>query len=236
MERRVKHLLAAVGAAASAATASAAAESADYKNLVAAGVYVVDFNADSGQLTGPLTPPGVEARATGATTAAFTYTRYLAVPFLGGGWAVSAALGVPPRYTLEGAGTIAGAGPVATARGWAPTLLLQKHFRLAPRLSIYGGAGVAYAFFTGERSTAFLDGALSGPTDVDLEGKWSPAFDAGVDVDLTQRLVGTFSFGYARLRPGASLTTDTPGVGPVSRAIDLKLDPFVYRISVGYRF
>lgn len=229
-------MILAMAASAALVGGAAHADNGEYKNLVAAGLYVVDFNADSGTLQGPFTPPGVEARATGATTAALTVTRYLGVPLLGGGWSVSAALGAPPRYDIVGAGSVATLGPVASARGWAPTLLLQKHFDVAPRVSVYAGAGATYAFFTGERSTPALEAALSGPTAVSLESKLAPAFDAGVDVNLTKRLVGTFSFGYARLRPGATLTTVTPGVGPIERDIALKLDPFVYRVSLGWRF
>lgn len=209
-----------------------AARAQDYQNLVSAGAYLIRFNGDSSQLAGPFTPPGVEVRPEDTKAVAFTYTR-----FLSGGWALTGAFGVPPRYRLDGAGTIAGAGELGSARAVAPTLLLEKHKSLpGTPISAFVGAGVTRTWFTGKRGTPTLDAALGGATAVDIENRWSPTFEAGVDYDLTRRYVASFVFGYSRLRSNVSLSTDTPGVGPIARDINVKFDPFVYRFSLGYRF
>lgn len=219
----MKHFFA---AAAVIAAAPAAAEDAHRANLVSLGLYVLDFNGDSGELAGPFTPPGVEARPTGTQALALTYTR-----FLGDGFALSVAGGYPPRYTLVGAGTIAGAGALGDTLAITPTLLLQKHVRFAGPLSAFVGVGAGYARFADAEATPALEAALGGPTALKVDSRFFPAFEAGVNYDLTRRILATAAFGYARLRSDVAVTT-----GPIEREINVTLDPFVYRLSVGYRF
>ncbi len=219
--RRVAVFLLALSAA-----GPAAAGQGETANLISAGLYVLDFNGDSGELTGPFTPPGVEARPVGTQAFALNYTR-----FIGGGFAVSVSGGWPPRYTLVGAGTIAGAGKLGDTLAVAPAVLLQKHVGFGPGFSGFVGAGAGYAWFTDAESTPTLDAALGGPTALRVEGRVFPAFEAGLTYDLTRRMVATAAFGYAPLKSDVHLTT-----GPIEREIEVTLDPFVYRLSIGWRF
>lgn len=218
--------LAAIFAAPFLAPAAAYAEEGGYANQISAGIYVLDFNGDSGPLTGPFTPPGVEARPVGTQAFALTYTR-----FLGDGWALALAGGYPPRYTLVGAGTIAGAGKLGDVLAITPAVLLQKHFPLGRGFGAFLGAGAGRAWFTSAEATPTLEAALGGPTDLKVENRFFPVMEAGANYKLTPRLVATASFGYVRLRSDVHVTT-----APIEREIEVKLDPFVYKLSLGWRF
>lgn len=206
--------------------APAAAGEGDYANQISAGLYVLDFNGDSGELTGPFTPPGVEARPVGTQAFALTYTR-----FLGDGFALALAGGYPPRYTLVGAGTIEGAGKLGDVLAITPAVLLQKHFPLGNSFSGFVGAGAGHAWFTDAEATPTLEAALAGPTTLRVENRFFPVFEAGANYALSPRLVATASFGYVRLRSDVHVTT-----APIEREIAVKLDPFVYKLSLGWRF
>lgn len=206
--------------------AASAARAEGYANQISAGLYVLDFNGDSGELTGPFTPPGVEARPVGTQAFALTYTR-----FLGDGWALALAGGYPPRYTLVGAGAIAGAGKLGDVLAITPAVLVQKHVRFGAGFGGFVGAGAGHAWFTNADATPTLEGALGGPTTLRVENRFFPVFEAGANYALSRRLVATASFGYVRLRSDVHVTT-----APIEREIAVKLDPFVYKLSIGYRF
>lgn len=208
------------------AAGAAAAEEGAYANQVSAGLYVLDFNGDSGELTGPFTPPGVEARPVGTQAFALTYTR-----FLGDGWALAFAGGYPPRYTLIGAGTIAGAGKLGDVLAITPAVVVQKHFPIGGGFGAFVGAGAGHAWFADAEATPTLETALGGPTALKVENRFFPVVEAGANYALSRRLIATASFGYVRLRSDVHVTT-----APIEREIAVKLDPFVYKLSLGWRF
>lgn len=100
-----------------------------------------------------------------------------------------------------------------------PTLTLQYHPLPESRFSPYIGAGVNYTIFYGE------GGGLSG---FDVQNSFGLALQAGVDYALSGPWSLNFDVKKLFLRPEA--VTDT------LRVDNVKIDPWLVSVGVGYRF
>ncbi len=161
--------------------------------------------------------------------------------------AVETVLDVPPRFHLDGEGTLAQFGQLGTAREWSPTLLLKYHFLNADsKLRPYLGAGASYVRFSDIKlnqqmsNGAFLYStqtgtALTGPTNVNISSSFSPVVNADLAYNLDKHWSASFSVSYMWLSTRATLTTQS-SVGQVRSESKIKLDPIVTFLSVGYTF
>jgi outer membrane protein len=161
--------------------------------------------------------------------------------------AVEAVTGVPPKFHLQGEGTLAPLGELGTAREWSPTLLLKYYF-LSPQSKFrpYVGAGGSYVWFSDVKLSqpmangAFLyspqtGNALTGPTSVHISSSFAPVVNAGLTYNFNKHWSAAFSVSYMWLSARATLTT-TSAVGQIKSESKLKLDPIVTFLSVGYTF
>ncbi len=89
----------------------------------------------------------------------------------------------------------------------------------------YVGAGVNYTTFFSEK--AILDGV----TDLKLKDSWGMAFNAGVDIKLADNLFLNTSVWYAKIKSKATFK-----LGSDEHKVDVKLDPTVFFLGLGYRF
>lgn len=89
----------------------------------------------------------------------------------------------------------------------------------------YIGAGVNYTTFFSEK--AILDGV----TDLKLKDSWGVAFNAGVDIKLADNLFLNTSVWYAKIKSKATFK-----LGGDEHKVDVKLDPTVFFLGLGYRF
>lgn len=223
----MKHVLLAAAAGSTLAWSTAPAVAQEHPNMIAVGVYHFDFDGESEDLQGPFTPPGVRAEPSDMQALAVVYTRRISP-----NWSANLAVGSPPEYELEGRATAAPLGSVGEARALSPALLVQYHFAgEGRRLTPFVGAGVSWNRFYDAKASATLEAALGGPTQVEIDDAFGVMATAGVDYDLTERWVLTASAAYNWIDVDATIQT-----GPVGRSLALKLDPIVYRVTIGYRF
>ncbi|GJJ79535.1 outer membrane protein OmpW [Pasteurella canis] len=89
----------------------------------------------------------------------------------------------------------------------------------------YIGAGVNYTTFFSEK--AILDGV----TDLKLKDSWGMAFNAGVDIKLADNLFLNTSVWYAKIKSKATFKLSGD-----EHKVDVKLDPTVFFLGLGYRF
>ena len=161
--------------------------------------------------------------------------------------AVEAVTGVPPKFHLNGEGTLGPLGELGTAREWSPTLLLKYYFLSAQsKFRPYVGAGASYVWFSDVKLSqqmangAFLYSpqtgtALTGPTSVHIGSSFAPVVNAGLSYNFTKHWSAAFSVSYMWLSARATLTTNS-AVGQIKSESKLKLDPIVTFLSVGYTF
>jgi outer membrane protein len=180
----------------------------------------------SGELSGLPLLPGVKTDVLDTASVILSYeqrlSEFFSIEFIGG---------LPPKFDFAGAGTLASIGLVGQARAVSPTVVLNLYpFGRDMLFRPHVGAGVTYTNFIDEKPAPALEGFL-GPTDLALKSFVAPIFKVGADVELGQSWMLSFSASYAFARSSATLTS-----AGVAREIDVRLDPVILFVGLGYEF
>lgn len=128
-------------------------------------------------------------------------------------------------------GTTGGIGRLASTWVLPPTLTAQYHFVPAGKVRPYVGAGINYTLFYSEKPTRQLVAAV-GPTKAKLGSSFGWAAQAGIDIDLTDRVFLNVDVKYIDIDTTARLTTTAAGV----QRVRINLDPVVAGVGIGMRF
>lgn len=128
-------------------------------------------------------------------------------------------------------GTTGGIGKLASTWVLPPTLTVQYHFAPEAKVRPYVGAGVNYTIFYSEKPSAGLETAV-GQTDVNLKDSFGWAAQAGIDVDLNEKMFLNFDVKYIDIDTTARLATTAIG----TQRVKISLDPIVVGVGVGFRF
>ena len=134
------------------------------------------------------------------------------------------------EHNIGGAGALEGLGDVADTWVLPPTLTLQYHFMPEASMRPYLGAGVNLTLFYGEDATDSLNGAI-GQTSVSLDESFGWAVQAGMDIDITDRVFLNLDLKYVDIDTTATLNT-----GGAINTVDVDIDPLIFGIGVGMRF
>lgn len=136
------------------------------------------------------------------------------------------------KHTVSGqTGTTGTLGDLASTWVLPPTLTLQYHPIVEGRVRPYVGAGVNYTVFYSEDASTNLENAV-GATHVSLSDSWGWALQAGVDIDLSERIFLNFDVKYIDIDTTATLRTGAIG----TQQVDVSLDPLVFGVGIGTRF
>lgn len=223
-----------LGLATALACVSAGAHAEGPENTMKVGYAHIGFNTTSGDLAGPAgtTPPGVQADLNDARTLALIYERRLSGP-----WSFVLQAGTPPVVKIVGAGNGAALGQVGTTRSWFPAVLAQYAFDGPWGTRPYLGAGVNYTFYTEGRVSPAYTAAFGGTSSsAKLKSSWGPVWKFGVELPLGRDWVVDAAYSRYGIRTTATITTATPGFGDIARTIDVRSDPDVIGLLLGYRF
>lgn len=128
-------------------------------------------------------------------------------------------------------GTTGGIGKLASTWVLPPTLTLQYHFAPEAKIRPYVGAGVNYTMFYSEKPSAGLETAV-GQTDVNLKDSFGWAAQAGIDIDLNEKMFLNIDVKYIDIDTTARLATTAIG----TQRVKISLDPLVVGVGVGFRF
>ncbi|HDR0627880.1 OmpW family outer membrane protein [Pasteurella multocida] len=104
---------------------------------------------------------------------------------------------------------------------YAQYYFLDKDAKARP----YVGAGINYTTFFSEKAL------LNGVTDLKLKDSWGPAFNAGVDIQVADNLFLNTAIWYAKIKSKATFK-----LGGEEHKVNVKLDPTVFFVGLGYRF
>ena len=170
-----------------------------------------------------------------------------AMYFLDSHWAVEGVFGVPPKFKLNGTGTLGRVGELGEARQWSPTILGKYYFNEGnAALRPFVGLGATYVWYSDVSLTPGLQGALGGrlglppgatSTSAKLDKSFAPVFNLGAAWQFDKHWGVSFSVSYIPLKTTAKLTTRTAGGTTVATSeARLKLDPIVTYLSATYRF
>lgn len=215
-----------VAIAAAAACGTASAQVAGTLSL-RAGVTQISPQVKSGNLSAPSFPgTRVDVHSATALTGGLNY-------MLTDHWAVDVPIGLPFKHSFYGDGAIGGVGKVGETKVVPATVFAQYRFQEAnAAFRPYAGLGVTYAKFFKERTTATLNGLTGGtpanPTTASIDDKWGVTAQVGFVWQFNERW-----FLDAAYYKGFLKTTTRLSSG---QNIDIKLNPNVFAVGIGYRF
>lgn len=139
--------------------------------------------------------------------------------------------------TAVGTGNAQSVGAVANARMWYPTVLALYTFNTVPVIRPYVGMGATYIFFTGEKSTTAYNAAVGGAgSSVNLKSFLTPYFRIGFEYPIDERWSINFDYGRFKLKTTATVSTQTPGIGEITRRVEIKDTPQIFGLTLGYKF
>lgn len=128
-------------------------------------------------------------------------------------------------------GTTGTLGRLASTWVLPPTLTAQYHFAPEGKIRPYVGAGVNYTIFYNEEASDSLVGAV-GPTNVRMSDSFGWAAQAGVDIELSERVFLNLDVKYINIDTTATFDTTAAG----SQTVDIDLNPIVVGVGLGMKF
>lgn len=128
------------------------------------------------------------------------------------------------RHTVKATGTAVGNPDLGSVFLLPPTLTAQYHFLPNAIINPYLGVGLNYTYFYNVKNGPGLSGKS-------YTNSFGPAFQAGVDIALNKHWSINLDVKKILIR-----TTATLNAAGVPLTSDVKIDPFVYGIGVGYHF
>lgn len=212
-------------AAALAAAAGASAQSAG-QWAVKVGAGKITPKVDSGDVSAPALP------GTKADVGPDTQPIFAAVYGVTDHVSVELDLGLPYEHAISGAGAIEGTGVLGTVKALPPTVFVHyRLFKPQARLRPYAGLGATYAYFADEtgsgRLTALSD--IGGPpTTFSIKNKLAATIQAGLVVNLTERLFADVCVSKTFLKTKVSFSS--------GQTQDMTLNPQAVAIALGYKF
>jgi len=148
-------------------------------------------------------------------------------------WALDLPLGLPFKHSFYGDGAIDGVGKLGQTKVIPATLFLQYRFAEAnAKFRPYLGLGLTYSKFFKNRSTAALTAVTGGtpanPTTAWIDNKWGVTPQIGFVWNFTDRWFLDAAYYKSFLKTTAHLSS--------GQSIDMRLNPDVIAIGIGYRF
>ncbi len=128
-------------------------------------------------------------------------------------------------------GTTGTLGRLASTWVLPPTLTAQYHFAPEGKIRPYVGAGVNYTIFYNEEASDALTGAV-GPTNVRMSDSFGWAAQAGVDIELSERVFLNLDVKYINIDTRATFDTTAAG----TQTVDIDLNPLVIGVGLGMKF
>ncbi|SFB39963.1 outer membrane protein [Collimonas sp. OK607] len=207
-------------------------------NLINAGWAHIGLNQSSEPLKlGTFTVPNSGAHVSNADTLLLSFTHFITDNI-----AVTADLGIPPKFKLSGEGSLNGLGQLGTATQWSPALLAKYYFGDAnSQFRPYVGAGAAYVWYSNIKLTSSLTGLLGGgdpgaSTSADLSSSFVPVANIGMAYNFDKNWSANVSLSYVPLKTKADLSTRHSDGSTTHATTKITLNPLVSVLSVGYKF
>lgn len=224
----IASLLALAGSAAMAQSAT----------TVKVGWVNVDPQSSATNVAGPFTPvDALSLKVKPQSTLYFSLAQEI-----DSNWEVELALGVPPKHDA----TLVVVNPAKVPSGVAAMdgAVISKVAQVAPTLFFnyrfgdsnstwrpFVGLGLNYTRFTDAESTATNDAVNGGPTTIRMSDSRGLALQLGATMKLSGPWSLTGSWSTAKV--SSTITTNTLGI---ERTADVKFNPSVVTLAVGYSF
>lgn len=135
------------------------------------------------------------------------------------------------KHSVSGTtGTTGSIGKLASTWVLPPTLTAQYHILPQAKVRPYVGAGINYTLFYSEKASDAFE-AAAGDTHVHLKSSFGWAAQAGVDIDLTDKMFLNLDIKYIDIRTTARLVTEDLS----TQRVKVNLNPIVVGVGLGFR-
>ena len=135
------------------------------------------------------------------------------------------------KHSVSGvSGTTGGIGKLASTWVLPPTLTAQYHLMPDAKVRPYVGAGVNYTLFYSEKASSAFE-AAAGNTNVKLKSSFGWAAQAGIDIDLNEKMFLNLDVKYIDINTKGTLVTT--GLG--TQTVKVNLDPIGVGVGIGFR-
>jgi outer membrane protein len=195
--------------------------------IVRAGAAMVDPNENSGTISPAAISPAGEVGIDDDLQLGLTGT-YMVTDNIG----LELLAATPFTHTISLEGDLAGLGSLATAKHLPPTISLQYFFNNDSNFTPYIGAGVNYTMMLETEITSNGEAVLGSlgitDTSIDADDSVGLSLQAGLDMALTDNIILGAAVWYM------DIETEIEVANAVK--VDLDIDPWVYMVSVGYKF
>ena len=141
------------------------------------------------------------------------------------------AFGLPPKLDIEGRGSIEQAGKIADAKVVSPVLVIQYRFnRPDVMFRPYVGLGATYTKYNSVTTTPVLSMLTNpgGVTTATIDNAWGAVAQIGATYKLNAHWFVDGSILPTRVKTTARLST--------GQSVNVKVDPVLVNLAVGYRF
>ncbi|WP_394133113.1 outer membrane protein OmpW [Shewanella maritima] len=143
-------------------------------------------------------------------------------------WAVELLAATPFTHDIS----LDGVGKIAETKHLPPTLVAQYYFGNAnSKLRPYVGVGVNFTNFFDNEITNSLEGVFD-LNSLSMSNSWGLAAQAGIDYNVTDKWLVNASVWYAQISTDVNFNA---GETPYPE-VTVDVDPWVYMVSVGYKF
>lgn len=188
--------------------------------LVRVGVAQVAPDASSGTVLGG----GVDVED--ATGLGFSGT-WFATPHIG----IEVLAALPFEHDIVGSGALIGVD-IGSTKHLPPTISLQYYPLSQGKFQPYAGIGLNYTTFFDTSSSATLDSALNGDTDLSLKDSTGLALQLGADLQLTDNWYLNAAVWKIDIETTARIYVD----GAHAASVDVAIDPLVFMLGAAYSF
>lgn len=138
---------------------------------------------------------------------------------------------LPFEHDITGTGALSGVD-IGSTKHLPPTISLQYYPLANSKFQPYFGIGLNYTTFFDSNTSATLDSALNGNTDISLDDSFGVAFQVGADYQLNENWYLNAAVWKIDIETTAKITVD----GTKAARVDVAIDPLVFMVGVGYSF
>lgn len=156
---------------------------------------------------------------------------------ISGTWFMGSHLGLevlgalPFEHDIVGSGILDGVD-LGSTKHLPPTVSLQYYPLGESDFQIYVGIGINYTTFFSTETSATLDTALGGNTELSLDDSTGVAFQVGAD----WKLGNNFYLNAAIWKIDIETTADISVDGADAASVDVIIDPMVAMLGIGFSF
>lgn len=146
-------------------------------------------------------------------------------------WGIELLAATPFEHTAKATGSLAAIGDVADVKHLPPTFMAIYYFDSKSKFKPYVGAGINYTVFFEEKLASDAKNALT-TGDVELDDSWGLSTQIGTDYEINKKWHINGSVRWIDIDTEATVKLDNGA----KITGDVDIDPYVYTLSIGYKF